>query len=185
MRTLLLASMFGLVTLNGCATTGFGYHHHSYGHHGDGGGGFALLTGILVGAAISESLHDSPREPEVLTDAEPPPNDAPPPPALTAWPLPPPLPERVHAPGLDPIVARNALRAVDVSACRKEQAAPIGYGHARVTFDPDGVVKSVVVDGPAGLSDAAVACIGAKIGEASVPPFRGPATTAGYTFRIE
>ena len=188
MRTLILASMLGLATLNGCATTGFGYHHHygHYGHHG-GGGGIALLTGMIVGVAISEGLHDAPSEPEVHPAYVPAPSDAPPPPPMLA-PRPSAPPEDARVPALDsfdPIVARNALHAVDLRACHDAQAAPIGYGHAKVTFNPDGSVKTILVDSPAGLNEAVVACIGAKLSEARVPEFRGPATTAGFAFRIE
>lgn len=78
--------------------------------------------------------------------------------------------------------ARSALSRVDVSRCRAE-GAPRGYGHANVTFDRAGHVSKVVVDRPANLSDAAVACLGRELGGARLGASKVD-LTVGTTFFV-
>ena len=79
----------------------------------------------------------------------------------------------------DGLAARAALGRLDLAPCRS-RGAPHGYGHARVTFAEDGRVARVVIDAPAGLPEDAVACIGARLGEAHVAAFAGPAAPVGF-----
>lgn len=81
--------------------------------------------------------------------------------------------------------ARAALGAVAVSACRAE-GAPRGYGHAKVTFNPDGKASKVVVDTPDGLSSSAVTvkCIGDRLGAVVVPQYAGNLVTVGTTWFV-
>jgi hypothetical protein len=83
----------------------------------------------------------------------------------------------------DPQAARAAFAQVDLSPCR-EQGAPHGYGHARVTFAEGGNVTKVIVDSPAGLPSSAVACVGQRLGTAEVPAFVGPDVTVGTTYYV-
>ena len=79
----------------------------------------------------------------------------------------------------DGVAARASLGRLDLASCRS-RGAPHGYGHARVTFAGDGRVARVVIDAPAGLAEDAVACVGARLGEARVPPFAGPSAPVGF-----
>jgi len=144
---------------------------------GCGRGALALGTGMLVGAAIVAS-QEPPREEVVVYQNAPPvyvvtqPRPAPAPP-------PPPAPPAAF----DAAAARAALDGLDLGTCRA-QGAPLGYGHARVTFTPDGAVSHVAIDSPSGLSDSAVRCIGAALGTARVPPFGGPAAAVPAPFYV-
>jgi hypothetical protein len=53
-----------------------------------------------------------------------------------------------------------------------------------VSFAPNAAVTRVVVDGPAGLTPDAVACIGQALASAQVEPFAGGEVTVGTTFFI-
>jgi hypothetical protein len=91
-------------------------------------------------------------------------------------------------PAFNAIEVRERLRAIDLHACKADNGddgALAGFGHARITFKPEGRVKAVVIDGPAGLSDNAVACIGERLGAVQVPAFRGGEVTAGYVYHVE
>jgi hypothetical protein len=79
----------------------------------------------------------------------------------------------------DGLAARAALGRLDLASCRS-RGAPHGYGHARVTFAEDGHVARVLIDAPSGLAEDAVACVGARLGEARVAPFAGPAAPVGF-----
>jgi hypothetical protein len=101
--------------------------------------------------------------------------------------VPPPARGGVEPDGAGPIgptahEARTALSRIDVSRCRGE-GAPRGYGHANVTFDKDGHASKVVVDRPASLSDAAVACLGRELGTARLGTSRVD-LTVGTTFFV-
>lgn len=110
-------------------------------------------------------------------------------PVVPPPPLPPASPrDRVPAndalPGFDPIRARLALSNADLPSCR-DAGVPSGhYGHAQVTFASSGDVERIAVDGPADLSAEAVSCVGAALGRATVPAFRGSAVTVGTTWRV-
>jgi hypothetical protein len=91
--------------------------------------------------------------------------------------------ENPDSPPFDATTARGLLSSVDVSACR-DAGQPETYGHAKVTFDPDGHITKVVVDEPRGLSPATVSCVGSRLGMVTVPVFRGSSVTMGTTYRL-
>lgn len=164
-----------VVSATGCAPAV--YHHH----HSD--VGVAIVAGAMAGVAVAELASRPPPPPE-------------PEPRVTNvyyvyGPPPPPLPRSPRdvvaddreLPSFDPVAARAALNAVDVSACRAA-GAPSGLGHARIVVNPDGRISKVVIDEPAGLPSAAAKCIGDTIGAATVAPFRGSMITMGTTFLV-
>lgn len=140
-------------------------------------GAVALGTGMLVGAAIVAN-EDRPRE-EVVVYQSAPPVYVVTQPARVA----PPPPQPPPAVPFDPTAARESLENVDLGACRAA-GAPLGYGHARVTFRPDGTVSHVAIDSPAGLSDPAVRCIGAALGTATAPVFDGAPAAVPVPFYV-
>lgn len=85
--------------------------------------------------------------------------------------------------GFDPIAARMALSAVDVSSCPPSTSSE-RYGHARVTMSPDGRITKVTIDHPEGLAAEAIECIGERLGGVRVEPFRGSYVTVATTFRL-
>jgi hypothetical protein len=178
LRNLALLS-FAVLALNGCYA---GHHHHVRSHHHGGGDlAFAATVGLITGAAIVASA-ESERAPEpervyyqpvsyYYVNA----------PATPASPK-----DRVTSEenqGFDAKSARAALGAVDLATCRAE-GAPRGYGHAKVTFNPDGKASKVVVDTPDGLSPSAVKCIGDRLGAVSVPEYEGSFITVGTTWFV-
>jgi hypothetical protein len=86
-------------------------------------------------------------------------------------------------PSFDPQAARAALTRVDVAGCR-EAGAPVGWGHAKVTFSPDGTASKVVIDEPSGLSPSAVQCLGSRVGAVKLTRFKGSLVTMGTTFHV-
>jgi hypothetical protein len=83
--------------------------------------------------------------------------------------------------GVDAAAARGALGQADVAGC-KARGLPGGYGHAKVTFGPDGHAIKVLIDAPANLGPDTVACVGDKLGAVAVPPFDGAPVTVGTTW---
>lgn len=178
------ALAFALAALGtGCYGSTYGrYHHH---HHGHGDGVLAAAAvGLVAGAALAASTEH--REPErerepVYVQSVVYVNGAPPAP-LPASPR-----DRVEAApsaaSFDARQARTALAGVDLSSCRAA-GAPRGYGHAKVTFNPDGSSSKVVVDTPSGLSAPAAQCIGDHLGTVTVPPFQGSLVTVGTTWFV-
>jgi hypothetical protein len=143
-------------------------------------GAAALGAGMLVGAAIvAESDRERPRE-EVVVYENAPPVYVVTQPARVAPPPPPPAPPVPF----DPAAAKESLEGVDLGACRAS-GAPLGYGHARVTFQPDGTVTHVAIDSPSGLSDSAVRCLGAALGTATAPPFEGAPAAVPAPFYVK
>ncbi|HVH42143.1 MAG TPA: hypothetical protein VM925_07355 [Labilithrix sp.] len=167
----------GLVATLGVGATGCGH----YGHHHHGGDGMELLAaGLVVGAAVGAlATKPSPPEPEYVYVSNPY--------AVNVAPLPRSPRDDVRRsddlPSFDPQAARAAFNTIDVAECRSA-GAPSGYGHARVTINPDGRVSKVVVDEPAGLSAEAVRCIGDRLGTATVAPFKGSLVTMGTSFHL-
>lgn len=179
-RIALLSSILALGS--GCYAGTYRHHghYHSHHHHGSGDGVVvAAAVGLLAGAAIASAAteHHHHREEPVYVQPVVYVN-APPQPASPR--------DRVtnEAPvGFDAKSARTALSSVDLSACR-EAGAPRGYGHAKVTFNPDGRASKVVVDTPGGLSDPAVKCIGDRLGTVTVPEYEGSLVTVGSTWFV-
>lgn len=154
-------------------------HHH---HHGSDGADVAIAAvGLIAAAAIVASSEPERREPErvyyqPVYYVNAPPAPAPPPSAK----------DRVttdEAQSFDAKSARAALGAVDLAVCRAE-GAPRGYGHAKVTFNPDGKASKVVVDTPDGLPAPAVKCIGDRLGAVTVPEYEGSYVTVGTTWFV-
>jgi hypothetical protein len=136
---------------------------------------------FLFGVALASELHHLGHEHEVIYEREvvyvtapAPPASVAPSPRDSAAPSDPPA--RVDAPG-----AREALAKAPVASC-KDRGVPTGYGHAKVTFAPNGHATKVVIDAPANLAPEAVACVGDKLGAATVPPFDGAPVTVGTTW---
>lgn len=175
--------LFAVFALNGCyAGRQPAYVHSHHRHHGSGGDlGFAATVAILAGVAIvasAEAEAERPREPVPLYYQPVVYVNVPPQPASAK--------DRVttnDAQSFDAKSARAALGAVDLAACRAE-GAPRGYGHAKVTFNPDGKASKVVVDTPDGLSSSAVKCIGDRLGAVTVPEYEGSYITMGTTWFI-
>lgn len=82
----------------------------------------------------------------------------------------------------DPIAARSALSAVNVSDCKASRTSPRIHGHAQVVFSPDGTVTKVTIDTPAGLHADQVKCVGDRLGATKVDAFKGSVVTMGTTF---
>lgn len=165
-----------------------GRHHHfhaSHHHHGSGDGALiGAAIGLAAGAAIlaSEAEHRHGREEPVYVERV----------VYLNGPDQAPLPasprdrvggDEAARPGFDAKSARAALSEVDLAPCRAA-GAPRGYGHAKVTFNPDGSASKVVVDTPSGLSPEAVKCIGDRLGAVSVPEYAGSLVTVGSTWFI-
>jgi len=90
----------------------------------------------------------------------------------------------VELASFDPHAARRALDAIDVSPC-KAAGARSGFGHAKVTMNPDGTASKVVVDEPTGMTPEAAKCVGDRLGTATVGPFRGSMVTVGTSFLVK
>jgi hypothetical protein len=173
---------FAVFALNGCyAGPRRGVHVHSHHHHRSSSGDLALAAtvGILAGAALVASAEsERTRELEPVYYQPVYQYSAPPPPASPK--------DRATSPdsqSFDAKSARAALGAVDLATCRAE-GAPRGYGHAKVTFNPDGGASRVIVDTPDGLSAAAVKCIGDRLGAVTVPEYEGSYLTVGTTWFV-
>lgn len=175
-----LVASAGLALLVGCAPS-YGRHHRHvyYGHHHHHHDvtGTAVAVGVVAGLAIAAAA--SPPEP-------PPPTavyvyTAPPPPIVVAAPPPPAPPRADDLPPLDPAATRAAFSSVDLAGCN---APPQIYGHARISLNPDGRVSRVVVEDPPNLAPDVARCIGDRIGQITVRPFRGGMVVLGTTFRV-
>ena len=178
-RLALVFFSLSLFALNGC----YGHHgahvHSHHHHHGGGDLALAATVGIIAGAAIVASAEsERPRQPEPVYYQ---------PVVYVSTPaLPASSRDRVTSDDsstFDAKGARAALGAVDLTTCRAE-GAPRGYGHAKVTFNPDGKASKVVVDTPDGLSSSAVKCIGDRLGAVVVPEYQGNLVTVGTTWFV-
>lgn len=153
-----------------------GSHHH---HHGDADVAIAAVGLVAAAAIIASSETERPRPVETVYYQPVYYVNAPPP-------LPASAKDRVttgESPNFDAKSARAALGAVDLAPCRAE-GAPRGYGHAKVTFNPDGKASKVVVDTPDGLSESAVKCIGDRLGAVTIPEYEGSYITVGTTWFV-
>jgi hypothetical protein len=99
-------------------------------------------------------------------------------------PAPPPLgatdPE--HA-AFDPVPVLEAIDRLDLSPCTASGAL-IGWGRARLTFEPSGAVSNVVVESTAGLPETAVECIRAQLSGVSASRFEGAPITIGASYFV-
>ena len=187
--TLFVSMLASLFALQGCYAgryhRSYAYsHHHHHDHHPPSelevaGAAIGLFAGI---AMLAASEHRPRREQPAVVQQVVYVNGAPP------APLPASARDRVsddegRVPGFDAKRARVALGSVDLSSCRLV-GAPRGYGHATVTFNPDGGASKVVVDTPSGLGDLAVKCIGDRLGAVTVPQFQGSLVSVGTTWFV-
>jgi hypothetical protein len=188
-RVALFVSMLvSVFTLQGCLSghhhRSTSYSHHSHGHHGSSdaelvGSAIGLVAGIAILAASSERPR---REEPVYVQQVVYVNGAQPAP-LPASPRDRVITNEGAIPGFDAKRARIALGSVDLSSCRVV-GAPRGYGHATVTFNPDGGASKVIVDTPSGLGDLAVKCIGDRLGAVRVPEYKGNLVSVGTTWFV-
>lgn len=158
----------------------------------DRGGGAAFATGAVVGiAALSALSATDPPRPATVVYVHPPPAQSygqtygrPPsrtviyfdaPASSDAAPV-------LGEPGtFDATATRVALGEVDVTPC----GGPAGYGHAQVTMNPDGHISRVLIEDPEDLDPRTAQCIGRKLGQITVPPFRGSMVVVGTSFLMD
>ena len=188
----LLSLAVAVACLSGCGSTLQGAHvsaahEHggaTYGQEGGRGAALANLAGAIADlVALASDGDEQGTDDRPRTDADVPmfsPSPAPGPPL-------PPLPPHQDAPAkarvpFDQAGARAALDAVDLSSC-VSQGAPVGYGHAQVTFGIDGAVAQVVVDG-GGLSREAAECVRSAFADAETAPFDGPPVAVRTTYYL-
>ena len=147
---------------------------------GCGHGGGNVATGIVAGAAIGAmamaAANPPPPEPRYYGSSTSYVQAAP------AQPVYGPVQPRPddELPAFNAAGTRAALAAIDVTPC----GGPPGYGHARVTMNPDGVISRVVVEDPAQLEPQVAECVGRLLGRATVDPFRGSMVVVGTSFRL-
>ncbi len=173
----LLALVPSLAALTACGPSTYG--SRACEPHRDSTDAPVEIAALLIGTAIVAAEHAEARneEHEAARDAA---ENVPPPavPSLLASPR-----DSVAEgapPRFDGMAARAALARVDLGPCRASAGAPRGYGHAKVTFAPSGGVAEVLIDGPTGLGDGVVACVGGRLGQARVGPFTGAPTTVRF-----
>lgn len=157
--------------LTGCGPVFYssGGHHR---HHGSSSVG-VLVAGAAIGAAVV--VASRPRRVYVHETTT---YYVSTPPAFVLTPPPPDGPVRFDVQG-----ARARLNRIDLSACSTERAAQ-SYGHAKVTFLPDGHVAKVVVDRPSNLRSEEVRCIGELLGRTTVAPYDGGPVAVGASFYL-
>jgi hypothetical protein len=102
--------------------------------------------------------------------------------------LPPPAPPPLGASdtehlAFDPVPVLEAIDRLDLSPCTA-YGALIGWGRARLTFEPSGMVSNVVVESSAGLSETAVECISAELSAVSASRFEGASITIGASYFV-
>ena len=79
--------------------------------------------------------------------------------------------------------AAASLGAINVQSCKKADG-PVGTGHVKVTFAPNGSVSSAVVDGGPFPGTPVGGCIAGKFRSAHVPAFSGAPVGVGKSFTI-
>ncbi len=81
--------------------------------------------------------------------------------------------------------AASALGGIasNLSSCKKGDG-PTGSGHVKVTFAPNGSVKSVDVDTPPFSGTSVGGCVAGKFRGAKVPAFSGGEVTVGKSFSL-
>jgi hypothetical protein len=131
----------------------------------------AAATALEVAGALSQPTSPSGIDPDV-------------PGYLQAPPDPPPMgaSDPSHA-AFDPVAPLTAIDRLDLSRCISSGAL-IGWGHARLTFEPSGQVSEVVVESTAGLPAGAVECIRAELASVWAAPFEGDAITIGASYFV-
>jgi hypothetical protein len=141
------------------------------------GGRAAAFDGLLAMAILADAAQSAPPEPEVVYVPVYP---------VPERPVPPSPPAATSAPPrvlFDGGAATDSVHELDLGAC-VARGVPAGYGHARLTFDPDGRVTAVAVDRPAGVRADGVQCLGQLLSRASAPRFDGSPATLGVRFEV-
>jgi hypothetical protein len=73
------------------------------------------------------------------------------------------------------------LSAVNVQSCKKADG-PVGSGHVKITFSPDGKVLTAAVDQAPFEGSAVGGCIAGKFRAVHIPPFSGGNIPVGKSF---
>jgi hypothetical protein len=156
------------VAMLGCARGG----------HGGGGSGFPTEALAVAAVAAAEVAAYS-ALPAPTPDPDPDPD-----PYIGVWAGPPSVGGATHS-DFEPAAALAAIDALDFGACRSSGTL-IGWNHARLTFERDGAVSRVEIDGAtlAGMPPPAVACLRGLLSTVSAPRFEGPPVTIGAAFFV-
>jgi hypothetical protein len=131
----------------------------------------AVAAAAGIAGAMSNPTSSSGTDPDLPDYLQPPP--APPPLGAS---------DTEHL-AFDPVPVLEAIDRLDLSPCIA-YGALIGWGRARLTFEPNGVVSNVVVESSAGLSDTAVECLGKELSAVSASRFEGAAITIGASYFV-
>ena len=118
--------------------------------------------------------------------ADTPPSPAPPPAGTPPYVAPPPTPSGPGPARGEPfnrVALVISLNSIDVSGCKRPDG-PSGEGHVTLTFEPNGTVSSVRIDGGAFPGTAVGGCLAAKYRDARVPPFVGNSIPIGKSFKL-
>jgi DNA-directed RNA polymerase specialized sigma24 family protein len=93
-------------------------------------------------------------------------------------PVAPPVPLTSRSTAFDRVAAAAALAKVKTDSC----AMPAPYGHASVTFAPDGTVALAIVDSGPLMGTAAGSCVVQLYLNVRIAPFEGAPVSVGKTF---
>jgi hypothetical protein len=131
----------------------------------------ALAAAAGIAGAMNQSQSSAATDPDV-------------PDYLQAPPAPPPLGagDMEHR-AFDPVPVLEAIDQLDLSPCTA-YGALIGWGRARLTFDPSGAVSNVVVESSADLSETAVECLSRELSAVSASRFEGDSITIGASYFV-
>jgi hypothetical protein len=166
MKSVFACGAFGIAC---AALSGCGAH----------GGSFPVGAVATVAAATALEVASAANQPKSASGA-----DLDVPGYLQAPPDPPPpgAIDPSHA-AFDPVPVLNAIDRLDLSRCLSSGAL-IGWGHARMTFEPTGEVSTVVVESAVGLPDAAVECLRAELASVTATRFEGDPVTIGASYFV-
>jgi predicted Zn finger-like uncharacterized protein len=84
----------------------------------------------------------------------------------------------------DRVTASRALGAVSLASCKKADG-PVGPGHVKVTFQPNGTVSAADVDTPPFSGTAVGGCIAQRYRGVTIPAFTGSPLTVGKGFTLD
>ncbi len=159
------------------ALTGCGGAH---GHGGSHGSSFPTEAVATVAAATAVGIVGAMTQPAQSSTGV----DLDLPDYLQAPPAPPPMgvSEPDHT-AFDPVPVLEAIDRLDLSPCTA-YGALIGWGRARLTFEPSGVASKVVVESSAGLSETAVQCISVELSRVAAARFEGEPITIGASYFV-
>ncbi len=171
-------TVFAGVALLTCAWgTGCAEGGHGRGGHGS-GSSFPTEALAVAAVAVAEAAAVA-ALPAPVADPDPNPD-----PYIGVWAGPPSaaIGSANHT-DFEPAAALSAIDALDFGVCRSSGTL-IGWNHARLTFERDGAVTRVEIDGAAGMPPAAIECIKSELATVSAPKFEGPPVTIGAAFFV-